>query len=147
MEEKDLKKCKKKLEKEQNLSDERRMEILFNECKHPKWKKANLFKGILKEIDVRLKSYEPAALQAENVGIRRIKDGASPDLVLQIRDYLKWRIHTCNDILSYVRQLKKINKRLNNLNDLDRKKIKEALEEETDRKEEEIIEKELKEEL
>lgn len=145
MEEKDFKKCKRILEKERNLTDDRRIEILFNECKHPKWNNTNnLFLTLLKEIEVRLEAYEPSVKEAENVGVRRLKDGASDTLPLQIREYLKYRIQTCSDILSFINQLKKMNKKLSNLSDIDRKEVKRILEEEAEKEEDRKIEQEIK---
>ena len=146
MDEKDMKLCRKKLEKEKSLTDGRRIEILFNECKHPKWGKTNLFKGIISEIDLRMQAYENNIREADNVAVRKFKDGASAELVLEIKEYLTQRMETCRKILSYVRYLKKVNKRLNNVNEEDRKKIKELLEMELEKEEEANIERELRDE-
>jgi hypothetical protein len=147
MDESDMKKCKKVLEKEKNLSDERKTEILFNECKHPKWVKANLFKGIITELDMRIATYEINYKEAENVALRRIRDGANPQIPIEIRDYLSERLNTCRAIMNFVKELKKINKRMNNVSDVDRKKLKEAREEKMEQEEEAKIEKELRDEL
>lgn len=147
MEEKDLNKCKRILERENSLSDKRRMEILFNECKHPKWTNYNLFKGIIQEVDTRIQYYQLNIEKAENTGIRRVMDGASSDLVLEIRDYLKERLETCRAIMNIVKEFKKINRRLNSLTEVDRRKIKGILEEKMEKEEEAKIEQELRDEL
>ena len=147
MEEKDLKHCMKRLEKQKDMTEGRKMEILFNECKHPKWKTVNLFKGLIQELDLRIEVYEANYKMAENLGARRIRDGESVELSLQIRDYLKERLDLCTAIMGYVKEMKKVNKKLNHLTDADRKKVKEILEEKLEKEEEARIEKEIREEL
>ncbi len=147
MDEKDMKICKKKLEKEKSLTDGRRIEILFNECQHPKWGKANLFKGIISEIDKRMQAYENNIKEADNVAVRKFKDGESAELALQIKQYLMERLETCRKILNYVKHLKKVNRKLNNVNEDDRKKIKELLEKDLEKEEEAKMERELRDEL
>ena len=147
MNEAQMKKCKKVLEKEGKITEERKMELLFNECQHPKWGKANLFKGLITELDLRIATYENNHKEAEKTGLRRTRDGESPQLPLEIRDYLNERLKTCREIMSYVKELKKINRKMNHVTDVDRKKLKEAKEEELEKEEEAKIERELREEL
>lgn len=147
MEEKQAKKCAGKVSNSGKISDEKKIEIIFNECKHPKWKKVNIFKAIMTEVDTRKNSYLFAIPQADNVGARRLKDSASYHLAVELREYLKYKNRLCDWILDQIKYLKKINKKMNKFTDKDIKQIKKVMEEKLNKEEEEEIEREMREDL
>jgi hypothetical protein len=147
MDEKHSKKCVAKINAAGKISDERKIEIIFNECKHPKWKKVNIFKAIMNEIDTRRNSYIFAIPQADNVGARRLKDSANYQLDIELREYLKQKNKLCDWIIEQIRYLRKINKKMSKFTEKDIKEIKKAMEEKLNREEEEEIEREMREDL